>query len=663
MIFHYTSIFLILCVMLKDAEAQEKKKPGELYYTKLKAAEAYFRHNQIGEAKNILLSVPENKRSFEWELLHARMDRSIVTLSEHIKPVVGIAISPDGKYIATGSADNSIIIRAAATYQLIRKIEVHKGQVTTLDFSPDGKTLVSGSTDKSLRLWQVEDGIEIRNFNTEFKQGIYQAKFSRDGTMLGVASWEWANGVVGFVKVLDMQTGKLIQRLNTDSHPASAVSFSVNGKKLYTGTWGFQVKQHDIATGITDWNYDMTKFDYYTAVQSMDLSPDNKYVVQGGKDNKIRLLNAADGNKIYTIEPWQGHKEWVNGVRFSPDGTLFASVSDDGLLKVWETTTGTNLYTFRGHTAGMNQLAWHPDGKRIFTTANDNTVKVWDITQPGEIRFKVSQVGPWNAPVSPDGKWIAPVNSDKYLAIYNLQTGKPQIFLDSLTAYSAIFSSDGKYLATGNRQIILYDIGKGQRVMTGKGHSGVIYGMDYNSSHDLFVTAADRTVCLWKAADSSAFRTISTFSNVFTAKFSPDGKNIYAGCTDGKVKIISTQNWQVADSLQSGTTVFNMAVSSDGKYLVTGGNAEAIVWNLARKKSSVLKGHTKWIYAVAFHPTLPVAVTASYDRTVRFWNPENGMNTLTLFGFDHELYTIHFSADGKKLIITETGGMAQVITL
>jgi WD40 repeat protein len=661
---YFGTLLYVLFAIQQNSIAQNKNATDELYLTQLKTAEAYYRHNQIGEAKNILLSVPKNKRTFEWELLDARMDRSIQTLTAHAKPVVGITISKDGKLIATGSADSSIIIWDAATYQIIRRIAAHKGQVTTLDFSPDSKTLISGSTDKSLRLWNVNDGTEIRNYNAAFKQGIYQCKFSNDGNMLGVASWERSsNGVQGFAIVLDVQTGKMIQRFDTDNHPASAINFSVDNKKLYTGTWGFQIKKHDIASGNLDWNYDMREFDYYTAVQSLDVSPDNKYVVQGGKDNKIRVLNAADGKIIHEIESWEGHKEWVNGIRFSPDGKYFASVSDDGLLKVWETTTAKTLFTFKGHTAGINQLAWHPDGKRIFTTSNDNTIKVWDITQPGELQFKASVVGPWNAPVSFDGTYMAPVNSDKYFALYHIASGQPQIFLDSVTAFSSAFSSDGKYVAAGSRNIFIYDIAKRKKFTTGKGHSGVIYGMDYNSQLNLFVTAGDNTVRLWNMTDTAAVHTVSTGSSVFTAKFSPDGKTVYAGCTNGKVKIISTASWTVVDSLQSGTTIFNMAVSADSKYLITGGNAEVFAWNVKKKKGTALKGHTKWVYGAAFHPTLPLAVTVSYDRTLRFWDVEKGINTLTLFGFAHELYTVSFTNDGKRLVLTETDGLATVINL
>ena len=660
----YSFLILIFSFCSLFSIAQKKKRIDELYLTQLKTAEAYYRHNQIGEAKKILLAVPEAKRTFEWQLLHARTDRSVYTITGYTKAAVGIAVSKDGKLLATGSADNAIIIWDANTYQQIRKIEFHKGQVTTLDFSPDGKWLVSGSTDKSLRLWDMATGNEIRNYNNEFKQGIYQCKFSNDGKMLGVVSWErGAKGVQGFAKVLEVQTGVLIKRFDTDDHPASAVKFSADNKKLYTGTWGFQIKQHDISSGNTDWNYDMREFDYYTAVQSMDVSQDNKYVVQGGKDNKIRMLNALDGKLLYVIESWQGHKEWVNGIRFSPDGLQFASVSDDGLLKVWETNTGKNLLTLRGHIAGINQLAWHPGGKKIYTTSADNTVKVWDINNPGEMSFRASVIGPWNAPISPDGKWMAPVNSDKHLSLYSMNSGKPDIFLDSLSAFAAAFSSDGQYLATGYRAINIYNTTTGKKQITARGHSGVVYGMDYNGKLNLFATAADNTVLFWNTTDTAAYKTVSNITNPFTVKFSPDGKNIYAGCADGKVKIISSESWSVADSLQSGTTIFNMAASADGKYLLTSGNAEVIAWDLKRKKSISLKGHTKWIYGAAFHPFLPIAATASYDRTLRFWDVEKGINTLTLFGFEHELYTVTFTNDGKKLVLTETDGLATVINL
>jgi len=56
-----------------------------------------------------------------------------------------------------------------------------------------------------LRVWNVSGGKEVKNFNTAFSQGIYQAKFSPDGKQIGVVSWEFkpGSGVQGFAKILD----------------------------------------------------------------------------------------------------------------------------------------------------------------------------------------------------------------------------------------------------------------------------------------------------------------------------------------------------------------------------------------------------------------------------------------------------------------------------
>ncbi len=479
-------VIAFFCSTNLYAQSKNNSESEELYLTQLKAVEAFYRLNQINEAKKILNKVDPKLHGWEWQLLHARTDRSIQTLNGHTKAVVGISLSGDGKLLATGSGDNSIIIWDAITYKQLIKIEGHKGQVTTLDFSPDGKTLVSGSTDKTLRLWNMADGKEIRNYNEEFKQGIYQSVFSNDGTMLGVVSWELSPGnippVMGFAKVLDMQTGKLIQRFNTDGHPASAVHFSTDGKKLYTGTWGFHIKQHDIASGQTDWDYDLNQFDYYTAVQSIDMSGDGKYIVECGKDNRIRLLDASNGKLIYQVDPWQGHRQWVNGVRFSPDGKKFATVSDDGLLKVWETATGKSLFTFRGHDGGIYQLVWHDDGGRIFTSSADGTIKVWSIQQPGDKSFDVADNGPWYASVEPGGVLMAAATSDKKFVLWNLDKGKEEILLDSASAMSAVFSADGKYLVTGGDkgEVYAWEIRDKKLLCELKGHTKGVYGIAFH---------------------------------------------------------------------------------------------------------------------------------------------------------------------------------------
>jgi WD40 repeat protein len=644
--------------------------PFQLYLTQLKAAEAYLRLNQTGEAQAMLNAVaPEFKSRWEWKLLNTRSDRSVSAHTGHNGGVVGLAVSPDGRYIASGGADNIIIIWEAASLKPIRQIEGHKRQVNSLDFSPDSRRLLSASADKTLRLWQVSDGAEIRNYNAEFTQGVYQAKFSPDGRRIGAVSWEMSAGnklpVVGFAKVLDTETGRLVQRFNTDDHPAASLDFSTDGSKLFTGTWGFHIKQHDIHSGQTDWDFDISNSGYYSAVQSVDLSPDSQRLAQCGKDNRIRMLDAADGKLLWQIEPHQGHNAWVNCVRFSPDGKQFASAADDGLLLIWDALTGSRLFTFNGHAEGINRLAWLSD-KQLITSSNDGTIRLWDTAQPGDLAFRIGESGPWAAPLHPDGRLMAVTNSSNKLSLWNVDTGREERLIDTVSAIGAAFSSDGRYLAAGaDKTVPVYETATGKKLFEGSGHRGRIPGMAWLKSQNLFASAGDRTVRLYHVPDGKEAAALQTGSSAYSVAFTPDEKWLAAGCTDGKVKLYETGNFQLADSLQSGSSLVHLSISHDGRYLATaGGSGELYCWDLPRRKMLFeLRGHSKAAYGTTFHPSQPYLITASYDRSLRVWDVAKGINILTLFGFDHELYTVSVSADASKLVVTGPEGHVRVMAI
>jgi WD40 repeat protein len=69
-----------------------------------------------------------------------------------------VAFSPDGKTLASGSADHTIKLWEVATGKEQATLKGHTRVVTSVAFSPDGKTLASGSTDKTIKLWDVTTG-------------------------------------------------------------------------------------------------------------------------------------------------------------------------------------------------------------------------------------------------------------------------------------------------------------------------------------------------------------------------------------------------------------------------------------------------------------------------------------------------------------------------
>ena len=97
-----------------------------------------------------------------------------------------VAISPDGKILATGIRDNAIKLWNVSTGQLIHTLTGHAGEVHSVAFSPDGKTLASASQDGTIKLWDVSTGKLTSTFTQT--QRVWSVAFSPDGKTLASAS-------------------------------------------------------------------------------------------------------------------------------------------------------------------------------------------------------------------------------------------------------------------------------------------------------------------------------------------------------------------------------------------------------------------------------------------------------------------------------------------
>lgn len=642
----------------------------ELYLTRIQLAEALLLANENGAAKTALEATDPRYCGPEWHYLQAVLDHSYRTLTEHQKAVVSAVFSPDGKWLATGSADQTILLWQKPFQQPYARLQGHKGQATTLDFSPDSRWLASGSSDFTVKIWDLKSQKEVRTITEGLSRGIYQLKFSPDGQRLGVVSWELhpVQRVAGFAKIFDFKTGQELSRFDLDTHPASAIDFSPDGQKLLVAGWGMLVKYFDIASGQSEWTLDLSNLGYYTAIQSADISPDGQWIILGGKDKKIRLVAAKTGAIQYVIEPHLGHKDVVNAVRFSPDGKTFVSGSSDQLLLVWDADSGKLLHTLRGHTGAVAAVAFHPEEKWLASAGKDGTAKIWNLNDTGELHFELCENGPWYAPVSPDQRMLAAACSDSNVGIWNLATGQLEKVLQGPSANCAVFSPDGAMLATAGHdaEVHVWDLASGAEIQKFSGHRKSIFGIAWQANTGLLATASsDKTVRLWDIKAGKADTVLAfTDGSPYSVQFAPHG-TLITGCSNGKIKLWSTSTWALLGEFQAGSSLQFLTVDPAGQKLLTAdGSGTVYLWDLANLQLvHELRGHTEVVYALAFHPTKPYAVTGSYDRSVKFWDLRNGRNTLTVHGYQDNIFWVNFLANGSKLLVTETEGAVHLIAL
>jgi hypothetical protein len=149
----------------RDEERQKDRQltraEGLLYAAQLERAQQRWEHGNAGAAADLLDSARWDYRGFEHRHLHSRFNASHLTFTGHTGWVRGIAFSPDGTRLVSGSYDQTVKVWDAHTGQQLLELKGHPGQVSSVAFSPDGRCLASGSADKTVKVWDAHTGQQL----------------------------------------------------------------------------------------------------------------------------------------------------------------------------------------------------------------------------------------------------------------------------------------------------------------------------------------------------------------------------------------------------------------------------------------------------------------------------------------------------------------------
>ncbi len=212
--------------------------------------------------------------------------------------VLALAVSADGKKLASGGCDRLVRVWDLATGKLEHAIENHADWVFGVAFAPDGKSLITASRDKTAKIWDLDAKESVVTF-PDHQNPVYAIGISSDGK-------------TGFSAGED---GNVRQWHATD-----------DAKKL-----GKQIRS--FAGG--------------KALFKLAYHPDAKspLLAVGGADNNVRLFNANTGASLKTMS---GLTDWVFAIAFSPDGQWVAAGSNNGEIRIWKTSDGTLVKSFNG---------------------------------------------------------------------------------------------------------------------------------------------------------------------------------------------------------------------------------------------------------------------------------------------------------------------------
>ncbi|MGB7442469.1 MAG: DnaJ domain-containing protein [Coleofasciculaceae cyanobacterium] len=287
--------------------------------------------------------------------------KCVNTLTGHSSLVASVALSQDGRTIASGSFDTTIKLWQLSTGELINTLTGHTKQVRCVNFSPDGHTIVSSSFDKTIKLWQVNNGKLKDNF-TGHSDEVWSVVISPNSKTLVSGSRDKT------IKIWDLTTGRSLPTHLGHSDVVSALAISPNGQLLASGSFDKTIKI---------WHLGMGQFlrllkGHSSLVTSIAFSRDGQMLASSGL-TEIKLWQ-TNGKEICTLK---GHLDAVYSVAFSPDGKMLASGSFDKTIKIWQLSTCREIYTLTGHSDWVSSVVFSKNSQTLVSGSSDKTIKIW----------------------------------------------------------------------------------------------------------------------------------------------------------------------------------------------------------------------------------------------------------------------------------------------
>ncbi|MDH3975374.1 MAG: WD40 repeat domain-containing protein [Deltaproteobacteria bacterium] len=273
------------------------------------------------------------------------------------------------KYLAPAAL---ILIQCNTTpaSEVIDPSKIFKGHDSWVnDISAYNNTLYSVSNDGSLIEWDLKSG-KIRNrifldkvkmLVREVVPHIYTISINKAGKLYGITSSD------GYLRIRERSSHEELWKYKIEMENAYSLAF-VNDHALLIG---------DISGTVTGVDIKKKKALYeihahVDAINEISLAPDGKSFATVSNDSLIRIWESSTGKRIKTIK---GHKDSILSVDFSPDGTMLLTGSRDRTVRLWDVEEG-DATLLHNDFSYINEVAFSPDGKRVAYQDNINNVTI-----------------------------------------------------------------------------------------------------------------------------------------------------------------------------------------------------------------------------------------------------------------------------------------------
>jgi WD40 repeat protein/serine/threonine protein kinase len=448
-----------------------------------------------------------------------------------------MAMNADRTLLAAGFGNGTVRVWRLDSGEMIWENHEHRGIIGGLAFSPDGGTLVTGSNDKMMFSYDVAGYTITSSPGRAHTQGwdngtVRSLNYSDDGKYV-VAAGYWRTEVwdalthavaKGFVRC--PETGGSAVWLGNDS------MILATGSGSFARVWDAHPNGH------------MSKFSGHPGGGwCAAISPSGDLAATAGDGGEVRLWKWPSMEPAFDVQP--PHSGRVRALAFSHDGRTLASGGTDGVLRLWDLESRHCRLTFDSVHREYYDLAFSPDDRFVVATNRDGAARLIDAST-GDVAASLTggpaTDGHLSAAFSPDGQSIASTHGH-VLTVWNAPFTDPGNNFEQIgpSGWSLCWLDQPGIVALGGWEgkIDLWDTRTGTRVQTLAGHTQIVtsvtLGPPLSNGHRALVSSStDGTIKMWNPETGNCLLTLSPEAGtVSRVAASADGMTLLSTHEDG----------------------------------------------------------------------------------------------------------------------------------
>ena len=536
---------------------------------------------------------------------------AVTTLADASRHVRSVIFTRDGSKLISAALDGRARVYDARTGKLLHTLRQFGGAHSAA-VTPDGKTLAIGSGE--IRLWDMATGKSLAVFGTS-NLPVRAVAFTQNGSIL-------VSGGDNTVKIWDVASRRLLKSLPRQQLDIADLAISPSGKTLATTTGDY--KQPDVSGQVRLWDLDsgellQTLPDYLTRYYDVKFTPDGGGLVFSDVQSKVCFWD-IDGREM-KAEIYCDQR--VRCFEFIPSQNWLVTTGAPGIVSIWDIATGKRLALCEGHEGSTYSLACSPDGTALATGGDEGLVKLW--TTPAhrdEDQTTAARIHLWPEDAGSSEAQTVDVAEPPLATLTGPGTGMRHVD----------FTPDGSKLVVAGygKHTDVFDLKTGKLLHRLAQESNVFSGAISSDGETLATGGHD--IRLWDIKAGARFAVFGRLGGTIRGlALSPDGKTLLSG-HDNQIKV-----WDVATRTELITlppehlNIYDLAVSPDGKMFAAATGdyrqpteaGEVKLWDLASGKLlHSMSGESTWFYDIAFTPDSDALIMPDARGRVRFLDIE-----------------------------------------